>query len=302
MARCLITGHKGYIGTRLYEKLKSLGHEVMGIDMKPDLAGRPGPDINTLRGLVEDHEGNFHPHWYNFKPEYVFHLACIPRVAYSVEEPVKTTYNNVMIGTNTLNFARKVGAKRVIYSSSSSIKGNGNGPVSPYGLQKMVTEEECRIYSELYGLDTISLRYFNVYSPCQKAFGTYTTAVANFMEHVRSNKNPFITGNGEQERDMANLEDVVDANIWAMEQDKDFGGKHYDVGTGTNITLNEIKNIVHDYFPNVKFDYVEERKGDVFSTCANMSPLKELGWSPKIKIQEGISECFKKLKESLDAK
>jgi len=299
MAKCLVTGHKGYIGTRLTERLKELGHEVIGIDLQ-DNTLTAGTDINSINGLVEDRDGKFHPHWYNFKPEYVFHLACIPRVAYSVEEPVLTMDNNVMCGSNTLNFARKVGAKRVIYSSSSSIRGNGNGPTSPYGLQKMVTEEECRIYSELYGMDTVSLRYFNVYSPCQKAHGTYATAVSNFMEFIRKGLNPFITGDGTQRRDMANLEDIVSANIWAMERSENFGGKHYDVGTGANVSLNEIKNIVHDYFPNVKFDYVEERKGDVFLTRGNMEPLREMGWIPKVNILEGINQCFKKLKEELD--
>mgnify|MGYP001280213955 CR=1 FL=1 len=124
MSRCLVTGHRGYIGSRLYKKLVDLGHEVQGIDLVE------GNDINSLQGLVEDKHGKFHPRWANFKPEYVFHLACIPRVAYSIEEPVKTMQNNVLAGSNVLNFARKIGAKRVIYSSSSSINGNGDGPTT----------------------------------------------------------------------------------------------------------------------------------------------------------------------------
>ena len=158
MAKCLVTGHKGYIGSRLFKKLKALGHEVEGIDLVD------GKDINSLQGLLEADHGKFHPHWTNFGAEYIFHLACIPRVAYSIDEPVKTMKNNVLAGSNVLNFARKTGVKRVIYSSSSSIVGNGNGPASPYALQKMTTEIECKLYSELYGLDTVSLRYFNVYS------------------------------------------------------------------------------------------------------------------------------------------
>ena len=103
MARCLVTGHRGYIGSRLLAELKKQGHEVMGIDIKPNDRGLDGHDINVA--LREDSDGKFHPYFYNFKPEYIFHLACIPRVAYSVENPVETMLNNVMCTTNVLNFA-----------------------------------------------------------------------------------------------------------------------------------------------------------------------------------------------------
>ena len=215
MAKCLVTGHRGYIGSRLYKKLEELGHEVQGIDIQPDEYENPGHNI--LRFLEEGTNGRFHPHYWNFKPEYVFHLACIPRVAYSVEEPVITMKNNILCTSNVLNFARKVGVKRVIYSGSSSVNGNGDGPTNPYGLQKLISEMECKLYSELYGVDTVSLRYFNVYSEDQKASGPYATAISNFMQHIRDGKNPFITGDGEQRRDMAHVEDVVSANIFAME-------------------------------------------------------------------------------------
>jgi len=286
MSRCLVTGHKGYIGSKVFKKLKDLGHDVVGIDLKEDIS----KDI--LQYLKEGDDGSFHPYFWNFKPDYVFHLACIPRVAYSVEEPVKTTENNVLITSYVLNFARKVGAKRVIYSGSSSVVGNGNGPTSPYGLQKLISEMECKLYSDLYGLDTVSLRYFNVYSPCQRVDGPYATAVANWMHSIRLGKNPFITGDGEQRRDMAYLDDVVSANIFAMNRYENFNGKHFDVGTGENISLNEIKNIVLSYYPDVEFDYIEERRGDVLLTRANIQPLEKLGWKPKTNIKKGMHRCF----------
>lgn len=293
MARCLVTGHKGYIGSALYKKLVELGHDVQGVDLFDG--------SNIIKDFKEYSDGSerFHPHFYDFKPEYVFHLACIPRVAYSVENPVETMENNVLATTYILNFARKVGAKRVIYSGSSSVVGNGRGPTSPYGLQKLISEMECKLYSQLYGLDTVSLRYFNVYSPDQEASGPYTTAVANWMQYIREGKNPFITGTGEQRRDMAHLEDVVDANIFAMGHSERFNGDHFDIGTGGNISLNEIKNIVSDYFPEVRFDYVDERVGDVLYTQANVIPLKDLGWCARINILGGISECFRQLKEKI---
>ena len=169
---------------------------------------KDGHDINKdLNGGLNGK--SFHPLYLKFKPEYIFHLACIPRVAYSVENPVETMQNNVLATTNVLNFARKVGAKRVIYSSSSSVIGDGTGPNSPYGLQKLISEMECRLYSKLYGLDTVSLRYFNVYSPDQEAAGPYATAISNWMRHIREDKKPFITGDGEQRRDMLNVHDAL---------------------------------------------------------------------------------------------
>jgi len=291
MSRCLVTGHRGYIGSRLFQKLRDLGHEVEGIDLVD------GHDINTC--LSEDHPDFLNNKWFDFKPEYVFHLACIPRVAYSVEQPVKTMLNNVLAGSNILNFARKVGAKRLIYSSSSSIVGNGDGPTSPYALQKMTTEVETRLYSDLYDIDTVSLRYFNVYSQDQQADGPYATAICNWMKYIRQGENPFITGDGEQKRDMLHVEDAVSANIFAMEHEESFCGKNFDVGTGSNISLNQVKEIVNDHFPKVKFVYTDTRPGDVLLTKARSNKLKELGWQVKIDIEEGISSCFKDLKKEL---
>jgi UDP-glucose 4-epimerase len=288
--RCLVTGHKGYIGSRLFDKLKSLGYDTIGIDLKD------GHDINSdlNGGMTGD---AFHPLYYNFKPEIIFHLACIPRVAYSVEEPVKTMQNNVLATSNVLNFARVVGAKKVIYSGSSSVVGNGDGPASPYGLQKLVSELECKLYSKLYGIDTVTLRYFNVYSPDQKAEGPYATAISNWMEHIRQGKKPFITGDGEQRRDMLNVEDAVSANIFAMNYTAPFAGQNFDVGTGKNGSLNEMKEIAQKHFPDIEFNYVDKRKGDVMMTKARTAPLRKLGWKTKISIKKGINECFANLKE-----
>ena len=290
MARCLITGHRGYIGSKLYKKLKKLGHEVIGIDFKEGMK-----DVSDV--LAEDRDGKFHPHYYNFQPEYVFHMACWPRVAYSVENPVSTARNNIISGAVLLNFARKVGSvKRVIYSSSSSVVGNGNGPASPYALQKYTTELETSMYSKLYGLDTVSLRYFNVYSFDQKADDAYATAIANWMKSIKTGDRPFITGDGEQRRDMINVEDVVNANIFCMNYEDRLDGAVFDVGTGENISLNEISQTIKEYFPNLEFDYVEKRKGDIKETKADISELAKLGWQSQVSIKDGISDCFRRLK------
>tara|TARA_R100001510_G_C7594658_1_gene163220 strand:- start:3 stop:923 length:921 start_codon:yes stop_codon:yes gene_type:complete len=290
MSRCLVTGHKGYIGTKLYNRLKEQGHEVLGIDLQE------GHDINDDLDHGLDGE-SFHPQYFDFKPEYIFHMACIPRVLYSVEKPVETMKNNVISTTNVLNFARKVGAKRVIFSSSSSVLGNGNGPVSPYALQKLISELECKLYSELYNVDTVSLRYFNVYSEDQTVDHAYATAIANWMHHIKGDIKPFVNGDGEHRRDMVHVDDVVSANIFVANYGKDFNGKVFDVGTGDNISLNEIVEIIHNSFPDVEFDYFDARAGDVLMTKAIIEPLKELGWTAKIQIRDGIENCFRQLNQ-----
>jgi UDP-glucose 4-epimerase len=290
MSKCLVTGHRGYIGAKLFKRLKDLGHEVVGIDLLE------GHDINSDLNHGLDKK-SFHPKYYDFRPEYIFHLAYIPRVAYSVENPVETTKNNILCTTNVLNFAKSVAAKRVIFSSSSSVVGDGDGPVSPYALQKLYDEMQCRLWSKVYGLDTVSLRYFNVYSEDQEAKTAYATAIANWMHHIKEDKIPFLNGDGENRRDMLHVNDAVSANIFAMNYDGLFAGKSYDVGTGTNISLNEVIDIIHNYFPKVQFEKRPSRKGDVLLTRAKTSDLKKLGWETTVDINSGINSCFKKLKQ-----
>ena len=286
MSKCLVTGHKGYIGSRLFARLKELGHDVIGIDLKDKIPQ------NAIISLEESADGLFHPHWYGFQPEYIFHMACWPRIGLCLEEPVNTMKNNVLAGSVVLNFARKCpSVKRVIYSSSSSVLGNGDGPTNPYALQKYTTELEAKIYSEVYGLDTVSLRYFNVYSEDQDASGPYATAVAHWRHSLLNGIRPYITGDGEQRRDMVHVDDVVSANIFAMEHNKPLSGRAFDVGTGDNMSLNEIKDIIISYH-DVEFDYVAPRPGEVKMTRANTEPLKKLGWTADITIRDGIKRCF----------
>ena len=286
MAKCLVTGHRGYIGGKLFSKLIELGHEVIGIDLQDEVSH------DVAKVLAEDDDGKFHPYYANFEPEYIFHLACWPRIGECLNNPVGTMRNNVLAGSVLLNFANKVGSvKRVIYSSSSSVVGNGNGPTNPYALQKLVTEKECDIYSSVYGLDTVSLRYFNVYSEDQRADGPYATAIANWRKSLLNGITPFITGDGEQRRDMVHVDDVVSANIHCMEYAERFDGKVFDVGTGDNISLNEVKEVVQLYH-DVEFEYRPPRPGEVEETRADTSQLAEYGWQTSVGIPEGMHRCF----------
>jgi len=282
MANCLVTGYKGYIGSRLYKVLEEQGHTVRGLDIVDgnDVIEVLGDDLNELK--------------YDFVPEYIFHLACYPRVLYSMEHPVSTMKNNVPATSAVLSFAKRAGAKRVIYSSSSSVVGNGTGPVSPYALQKLISEWECKLYADVFGVDTVSLRYFNVYSEDQPASGPYATAVANWMKALRNNIDPFITGDGEQRRDMVHVQDVIAANIFCMNYDGMLNGAAYDVGTGSNISLNELKAIVLNEHSSIVFEDRPPRPGDVMLTKAKTAGLKQLGWEANISIISGMKSCFSK--------
>jgi len=273
--KILVTGHKGYIGNHLFNNLTSLGHEVLGLDIKE------GNDI--LHCLPDE------------KFDYVFHLAALPRVEFSVTHPSYTLKQNVLVTSTLLEWAKDHGVKRVILSSSSAVEGNGDGvPTSPYGLHKLMNEMECRLFSSLYGLDTICLRYFNAYSEDQPFGGTYSTAICAWMEMIRQDKTLRMDGDGEQTRDLVHVEDIVLANVLAMHSSKWFGGKAYNVGSGESVSMNYIRDFINSQH-NVEWRNAPERKGDVKHTLADISKTKrDLGWEPKVSIDEGLERCFNK--------
>jgi UDP-glucose 4-epimerase len=271
--KLLVTGHKGYIGSKIFKKLKDSGHDVTGIDLKD------GEDI--LHCLPSE----------TF--DCVFHLAACPRVGYSVEHPSYTMKQNVQTTSVLLEWANKFSIKRVVFSSSSAVMGNGDGvPKSPYGLHKLINELECRLYFQLYGLDTVCLRYFNAYSEDQQYGGSYSTAICAWMEMIRLGKPLRLDGDGEQTRDLVHVEDIADANIFCMNHKGTFGGKWFNVGSGKSVPLNYIKNFI-DKHHDIEWNHAPPRKGDVRHTSADISGLKGLGWEPKISIEEGLARCFK---------
>ncbi len=272
--KILVTGYKGYIGSHLYSRLVDMGHNVVGVDLKD------GEDV--LHCLPEE------------KIDYVFHMAACPRVEYSVEKPSYTMKQNVLVTSVLLNWAKNNQVKRVIFSSSSAVLGDGDGvPLSPYGLHKLMNEMECRLYSRLYGLDTVCLRYFNAYSEDQKYGGSYSTAICAWMEMIRLDKNLRLDGDGQQTRDFVHVDDIVSANIFCMLYDGKFGGKYFNVGSGESISLNHVRSVI-DRYHEVEWVFAPTRKGDVKHTSADISELAKIGWSPQGSIEEGLDRCFKK--------
>lgn len=270
--KCLVTGHKGYIGNKMYKRLLELGHNIRGIDLKEG--------ENIISCLPDEHF------------DYVFHFAALPRVEYSVENPSYTMKQNVLSTSILLEWAKKHNVKRVIFSSSSATIGDGFGPKSPYGLQKLISEMECKLYSQLYKLDTVSLRYFNVFSEDQEYGGAYSTVICAWIEMLKKDQRITIEGDGTQTRDFVHVNDIIDVNLFCMDYEESFNGINYEVGTGVSISINVIKDIVNKYH-TVDWAVKPARKGDVKRTLADTSKLKNIGWCAKIDPITEIINCFK---------
>lgn len=270
--KILVTGHKGYIGSHLYSEIKKdLTHEVHGIDLKD------GDDV--LHCLP------------NEQFDVVFHFCAMPRVEYSVLNPSYTMRQNALVTSKLLDWSKNHGVKKFIFSSSSSINGDGDGiPKSPYALQKLVSEMECKLYKTLYNLKCVCLRYFNAYSEDQPYGGAYTTSISAWMEMIRTNQPLRLDGDGEQRRDFIHVDDIVSANILAMNHD-DMNEDYYNVGCGINYSLNYVKNFIDENL-DVNWTFAPERKGDVRATLANNQSLIDCGWKPKVHFDEGLNRCF----------
>ena len=267
--KILITGHRGYIGSRLLKKLNDLGHTVLGIDLK---------DNESIIDCLPDE---------NY--DYVFHLAAFPSVQFSIENPSYTMKNNVLSSSVLLEWCVRKNVKRLIFSSSAAavnIK-------SPYGLQKRITEMECELFSKLYGLDTVCLRYYNVYSEDQQFNGSYSTVINHWMNCIKNNQPLFLDGDGEQTRDFIHVNDVLEANIFCLHIKEKFKGSIIDVGSGVETSLTKIKFYI-DQTNDVSWVKRPQRTGDIKNSKSDPTKLISLGWAPKVPIEEGLKRCFKK--------
>jgi UDP-glucose 4-epimerase len=280
MANCLVTGHKGYIGTKLYDKLKQLGHNVRGID----IASSEISEKLDIRWHLFDHEKSFNH--LKFRPEYIFHLAAKPSVQWSVENPSDSLNHNVLGSSRVLEYAKLVGARKVIFASSAA----ANIPTSPYGAHKRMTELECKIYASLYDIDTVCLRYYNVYSEDQKYGGAYSTVIAAWLEKIRNSAPLRLDGDGSQTRDFIHVDDIVSANLYCMNYEKKFNGEIYDVGTGHAHSLAELKEYFDNIF-DVIWDIQPERPGDIKNSRADTSKLDGLGWRAQVDLKTGLRRC-----------
>ncbi|MBD3311269.1 MAG: NAD-dependent epimerase/dehydratase family protein [Candidatus Magasanikbacteria bacterium] len=302
MSHYLVTGGAGFIGTNLVKKLLSDGHKVRVIDNyaggKKEERIQPGAeyiegDIRDEADLEKACSGGI---------DGIFHLAALPRVTYSVEKPWETHDVNVNGTLKLLLAAKEHGIKRLVFSSSSSTYGAEEKellseddkikkPISPYALHKLIGEHYCRLFSELYDLQTVSLIYFNVYGPYFDPDGAYALVIGKFLKQIKEGKPMTVCGDGEYYRDYTHVDDVVKANILAMTNDNVGKGETINIGNGKPTTVNELVSIIggpHEFIP--------PRPGDPrFSGADNTKAKKLLGWEPTIKLEDGIAELKKEM-------
>jgi UDP-glucose 4-epimerase len=315
MSKVLVTGGAGFIGSNLTEALLQRGHLVRVLDdfstgkkenlvfekAYPSLEIIEG-DIRDLRTCQKAAEGM----------EYVFHQGALPSVQRSVEDPEMSNAVNVGGTLNILLAAREKGVKRVMYAASSSIYGDTPtlpkheemppNPLSPYALQKYIGEQYCRLFYQLYGLETISLRYFNIFGPKQDPNSLYSAVIPKFIDALLQGRSPIIFGDGEQSRDFTYIENVVEANLLAMSAEH-LHGEAINIACGNRISLNQLLNVLKEILGSKQSPiYQDPRKGDVKHSLADIRRGKEIiNYEPKVGIEIGLkktAEFFRDPKRS----
>jgi UDP-glucose 4-epimerase len=291
--KCIVTGGAGFIGSHIVDKLLSFGHEVIVIDNQSAIAHEQfyfnndatyhNIDIADYCGIRPLFEG----------VDYVFHLAAESRIQPAIENPLLCVNTNVYGTSVVLQCAREAGVKKVIYSSTSSAYGLKNRPplketmpndcLNPYSVAKTAGEEMCKMYSKLFGLDTVTLRYFNVYGDREPTKGQYAPVVGLFLRQRAAGQALTVVGDGKQKRDFTHVDDVVNANIRAMLCNPK-PGSMFNVGTGTNHSIIDLAHMISN---NIEF--IPARPGESKETLADNSKiLDQLGWFPTKKIEDYI--------------
>jgi len=299
--RVVVVGGAGFIGSQVADALVGRGFDVHIID---NLSGGKKENINPKAVLHTADIRNLA----SIKPiikgaQYVFHLAALPRVQYSIEHPEETHEVNVTGTVNVLVASKEGEVQRVIYSASSSAYGDQKtlplvetmapAPKSPYGLHKYIGEQYCRVWSEVYGLETVSLRYFNVYGPRLNPDGAYALAIGKFLKQRSEEKPLTITGDGTQTRDFTHIRDVVRANLLAMESAKVGKGEVINIGAGRNHSINALAKLIGG-----SHEYIEKRLEPHDTLADNSLAKKLLGWRPEVSFEEGIAELKRMYKLS----
>lgn len=295
----LVTGGAGFIGTNLVKYLLNEGHQVAVVDNYA--GGRKEDRILSGVDYIEADVCDLDKMKKIFSAGYdgIFHLAALPRVTYSVEQPWETHQANVDGTLKVLIAARDNNIKRVVFASSSSVYGNPESfptseelpvqPISPYALHKFVGEHYLRLFSELYGLETVSLRYFNVYGPYFDPEGPYALVIGKFIMQAKNGQPMTICGDGEYYRDYTHVADICRANYLAMIGDKVGRGEVINIGNGAPMSVNQLAKLIGG-----EVVYISERIGDVRRTEASIKKAQELlGWTPTINLADGVEELKK---------
>ncbi len=309
--KALVTGGAGFIGSHIVEKLLSEGHEVVCLDnfdpyYSPALkvqnieCFKENKNFSLIRGDVRDEE--LTRKILSRGIEYIFHNAAQAGVRASIKEPKKVNDININGTLNILMASLDAGIKKVIFASSSSVYGktmylpfdeeHPKTPVSPYGVSKLAAENYCRVFNEVYGLKTTSLRYFTVYGPRMRP----DLAISIFTKNALNNEPIEIFGSGMFTRDFTYIDDVVEANMRAIEIGD---GGVYNVGSGSRISIIELaKTIIDITQSSSKIIFSEQMKGDAENTWADVKKAKqELDWEPKNSLRAGLKKYIEHIKQ-----
>jgi nucleoside-diphosphate-sugar epimerase len=310
MALYLVTGGAGFIGSHLAEELVRRGERVRVVDnlatgKRANLAGLPQvdfmegdlADFNVARRAVQG-------------VDYVLHQAAIPSVPRSVQDPITSNRANIDASLNVLVAARDEGVKRLVYAGSSSAYGDTptlpkvetmpTAPLSPYALQKLVVEQYCQMFTRLYGLETVTIRYFNVFGPRQDPSSPYSGVISLFISALCENRQPTIYGDGEHTRDFTYVANVVDGVLKACHAPK-ASGEVINVATSGRISLNHLFATVRDLV-GAKVDpiYAPPRAGDVKDSQADITKARELlGYTPIVSFEEGLKHTVEWYRSSM---
>jgi|WetSurMetagenome_2_1015567.scaffolds.fasta_scaffold05411_8 nucleoside-diphosphate-sugar epimerase len=300
--RYIVTGGAGFIGSHIAEYLSANGHEVIIFDDlfsgkkqnirhlldKKNVSFVEGSvtDIHTLKKITDGTDG-------------IFHEAAIASVPRSIKNPLATNEANVLGTLNVLITARDSGVKKVVFASSSSVYGDTPVlpkqedmkplPISPYAVSKLTGEYYCRVFSSTYHLPTVCLRYFNVFGPRQDPHSEYAAVIPKFITSILKNQPPVIYGDGKQSRDFTYVQDVVQANIRAMERDVE---GVFNIAYGERHTLNELASTIMEITgKQMKPDYEPVRQGDILHSLADITAARSLlGYSPEYTFKSGLQE------------
>lgn len=310
-AKVLVTGGAGFIGSNLAEELIRRGAKVIILD---NLSTGFRENLDEIDGDFEFIEGDLNDESLLAKTvkgvEYIFHQAALPSVPRSVENP-EETHRACVDGTfSLLKLAKNCNVKRVIYAASSSAYGDQPilpkvetmrpEPLSPYAAAKLVGEYYCQVFTRVYNLETVSLRYFNVFGPRQNPSSMYSGVISRFIDALMKNENPVIYGDGEQTRDFTYIANVVDANIKAAQTERGIG-EVINTANGDRVSLNELLTVLKKITgkTDLQADHQPARKGDVkHSQADNSRAVEWLGYKKLVNLEEGLEKTIQWWKSS----
>ena len=293
--RVLITGGAGFIGSHLADALITRGFRVQILD---NLSTGRRRNLNPRAALIQADIRDLD----SITPAFagvdtVFHEAALARVPLSIDKPAETHMVNALGTLHVLMAARDAGVRRVVFAGSSSVYGDQDtlplheqmtpNPLNPYALQKLVGEKYAHLFHKLYGMQTLTLRYFNVFGPRMATAGAYVTVLGVFLRQRREGRPLTVHGDGTQSRDFTHVRDVVRANLLAMDCEV-ADGRALNIGRGSRVTVNRIAEMIGG-----PVEHLPRRLGDVRHTLADFSQAEQiLGWRPQVSIEEGVAELL----------